>query len=396
MNHAADTTNAYLDLDYIAKSRLPNNATLGPATAHHTTRSEILPLTGLRFVAAFYVFLFHVQLQWPFVGGALGNIVNAGAAGISLFFILSGYVLSYQYANRPTTWREYTVNRFARIYPVYMLAALMTSPWLLKQMAWEGWPAFKFLGLVATGMTATSAWVPSFFWYWNLSGSWSISAEVFFYSIFPLSLFIARRRKYALPIFIALVLISIIPGILYYVSRVGQQIGLTVFYALPILRAPEFIIGICLHQMGKRWSGRGANALLALSLATLLIALSLTTTRDIFITKNWFVVPLISMVVLGATRCTGYSDKFLSSSIMVQLGKASYCFYSFQAFVILSTVSIVHRLGAGNHLVLLAVIFAVLQTMALVGYKFFEEPARRWLQRRLSPRNTFVTRKYEG
>jgi hypothetical protein len=52
---------------------------------------EIFPLTGLRFVAAFYVFLFHIHIRWPISSHSFAkNVLDQGAIGMSLFFMLSG------------------------------------------------------------------------------------------------------------------------------------------------------------------------------------------------------------------------------------------------------------------------------------------------------------------
>jgi len=69
------------------------------------SQKEILPLTGLRFVAAFYVFLFHIHIRWPLAGQPfLKNVLDQGAVGMSLFFVLSGFVLAYRYADVRSTY----------------------------------------------------------------------------------------------------------------------------------------------------------------------------------------------------------------------------------------------------------------------------------------------------
>src|SRR5262249_30868226 len=92
---------------------------------------EILPLTGLRFIAAFYVFLFHIHIRWPLAASPfVANLFDVGAIGMSIFFVLSGYVLAHRYRDGVTSYRDYLVNRFARIYPIYAVAALLTVPWM--------------------------------------------------------------------------------------------------------------------------------------------------------------------------------------------------------------------------------------------------------------------------
>src|SRR5258708_4971841 len=95
---------------------------------------ELRPLTSLRFIAAFYVFLFHVDTHFgglP-VGWVGKAIIRHGAVGMALFFVLSGFVLAYTYTSRPERLGTYTRRRMARIVPIYVLAALATLPWFYR------------------------------------------------------------------------------------------------------------------------------------------------------------------------------------------------------------------------------------------------------------------------
>jgi peptidoglycan/LPS O-acetylase OafA/YrhL len=59
-------------------------------------RLEVRSLTGLRAVAALFVFFFLIQIRWPFAhSDFLANLIGQGAIGMSVFFVLSGFVLAY-------------------------------------------------------------------------------------------------------------------------------------------------------------------------------------------------------------------------------------------------------------------------------------------------------------
>ena len=58
--------------------------------AHAAELTEVRPLTSLRFVAALYVFVFHIHIRWPVAGGWMDGLLSSGAVGMSLFFMLSG------------------------------------------------------------------------------------------------------------------------------------------------------------------------------------------------------------------------------------------------------------------------------------------------------------------
>lgn len=147
-------------------------------------------LSSLRFFIALYVFLFHMQIRWPIVHKKyISAFVSQGAVGMTAFFMLSGFILAARY--RELELKKYFVARFARIYPVYALGALLTIPWIgVKNLQFSSHDlTFKVLGglfIVLIDLILLQAWIPSSFSLWNNGGSWSISAEAFFIQFFQL------------------------------------------------------------------------------------------------------------------------------------------------------------------------------------------------------------------
>src|SRR6476661_1182191 len=95
-------------------------------------RALLPALTGVRFFAAFYVVLFHFTL-WYFAAAPqwVRNIVSSGYVGVDLFFVLSGFVLTYTYLVPGASHvprREFWVARIARIYPMYLVALALALP----------------------------------------------------------------------------------------------------------------------------------------------------------------------------------------------------------------------------------------------------------------------------
>ena len=93
---------------------------------------EIKALSGLRIVAAVWVVLFHFRpLLASGVAGlqvsALAPVINGGAQGVDLFFILSGFVLTWNYLDRMgESWStratlHFLWLRLARVWPVYLV-----------------------------------------------------------------------------------------------------------------------------------------------------------------------------------------------------------------------------------------------------------------------------------
>jgi peptidoglycan/LPS O-acetylase OafA/YrhL len=163
--------------------------------------NEISTLTGLRFVAAFLVFIFHINrrtklsfLPWP-----VYNIVSHGAFGVTVFFVLSGFLLTYSHTKDFTTgelrnaqhYRRFMYKRLARIYPAYLAGLLLfTGVCALFGQRPQ-------LRLLVPNLLMVQAAIPSISMLWYSSGSWSVSIEVFFYLFFPLLLPLLLRIRQA-------------------------------------------------------------------------------------------------------------------------------------------------------------------------------------------------------
>src|ERR1700754_3566355 len=105
---------------------------------------EIKALSGLRIVAAVWVVLFHfrplLEQSMPGFRSALAPILNCGAQGVDLFFMLSGFVLTWNCLDRmgeSWSWRA-TVHflwlRLARVWPVYLVTMHLAALWIIFTM----------------------------------------------------------------------------------------------------------------------------------------------------------------------------------------------------------------------------------------------------------------------
>lgn len=353
-----------------------------------STKNEILPLTGLRFIAALYVFLFHIEINWHFApSGAIGNIVSQGAVGMSVFFVLSGFLLAYQYSGRFEDRKTYFVRRIARIYPIYIVAALSTIPWIYGgKIDAPKLPVLDTVFLVITDIFALQAWVPSYFTYWNNGGSWSISVEVFCYAILPfVAPWMARLSNMKLLGLAGLLYAwTVIPGQL---PRVFPELSFAFLYALPAFRLPEFLLGVCgflAMQRGFRFSH--PNMATASIVLAFVVLINVRLFGLQYIGYNWFVIPVVVLAVMSLCQSNGIIFTLLSSRLFVWLGKISYCFYSFQALVLLTLIRFHEELISWfpimeSNFALCVFAFFVLILLSAIGHHLIEEPFRRKIQR---------------
>jgi peptidoglycan/LPS O-acetylase OafA/YrhL len=209
---------------------------------------ELRSLTGIRAVAALLVLGVHLTYLWRFshVFSHLNAVTEQGDVGVSLFFILSGFVLTYSHRpfDRPANfWRR----RVARIVPAYVVAVFLSIP----VSAFEH--RSGYLAPTAFQLTLLQAWIPKAIWF---SGGdhvgWSLSVEAFFYLIFPVIIgYILRmspRQRFALAVGV-IVYATIIPLLAHpTVHDAARQVSWRFWlpYISPIARVAEFIIGILL------------------------------------------------------------------------------------------------------------------------------------------------------
>ncbi|MFP7633114.1 acyltransferase family protein [Pseudomonas veronii] len=350
-------------------------------------KSEILPLTGLRFIAAIYVFVFHINYRWPiFSGGILKEIVSQGAVGMTIFFVLSGLLLAYQYSDRYEDRKHYFLRRLARIYPIYVVAAISTLPWIWGAkigVQTISWVDTTFL--VLANVFVVQAWVPSFFKFWNDSGSWSISVEVFCYVVLPfIAPWMSRLSSKGLWLFaVFLYLCSVIPGNLI---RLFPELSFPFIYALPVFRLPEFLLGVCgflAIQRGFKFAR--PNFVLVFILAVFVIYIGPVNQITPYVGHNWIVVPMVVLTVMALMQSSGMVSRAFSSRLFVWLGKISYCFYSFQVFLLFMLVTFHSDLvglmpALRSNWVLCVFAMLVLVVISACGYHFIEEPCRRKIQ----------------
>ncbi|MDP1723428.1 MAG: acyltransferase [Alphaproteobacteria bacterium] len=210
--------------------------------------TKIDQLTSLRFFAAFMIVIHHSNGLF----GIHYSGINLGQ-GVSFFFVLSGFILTYVYPNL-NTWTEikqFLKARIARIVPAYIASfliaiALISFPWDIKT-------AIAHLLMI-------QSWIPSSNYYFSYNAvAWSVSTEFFFYLAFPLLLY-----KWNNTWFIKLIISGIVLIILVLISNAcqlsvyekpGNDLTVTehgLIYINPLSRIFEFIIGMSIAFLYKK------------------------------------------------------------------------------------------------------------------------------------------------
>ena len=284
-------------------------------------------LTSLRFLAAFAVFGFHAL---AFFSGptlsVLEFLFGAGRAGVTFFFLLSGFVLAWSSRTNDHPGAFYR-RRFARVYPAY-LAALVFAGTLLAVVD----PISLKRGILAPFLL--QSWVPDSYIYFGVNvPAWSLSVEAFFYLVFP---FLIRglRRLTSTQLWctvVSMLLVSAAFALYVNGSNSANSLDDNTFpiwlaFYFPLARLPEFVIGICLALLLR--SGRMPHipwVFASLFASAGFLAANLMSSA--FGVVVICIVPFALLIVSAAQRDISGTAGWLRSRWAVKLGAISYCFY---------------------------------------------------------------------
>ena len=304
-------------------------------------RPALRPLTSLRFLAAIHVVVFHTAKSYLAAGPALvRNLCDTGFVGVGLFFVLSGFILTYNYWSGETmtsSKREFWVARLVRVYPVYALGLLLSTPsFLLDVWRHDGHPLTTLLSAVPAAVFLIQSWIPHLASLWNAPG-WSLSTECFFYLGFPFLLPIfarlARSHFFAVVSSCWLTSLAIALGYIWlspdHLSNPGFEshaFWLTLLKFSPLARLPEFILGIALGSRFLAPPQREPSQALAVVGAAGFLATTMVLSPYLPypVLHNCAIVPFAALVIYGLGR---YPARCLEWSPLVLAGEASYSLY---------------------------------------------------------------------
>ncbi|MEY9849103.1 acyltransferase family protein [Streptacidiphilus sp. MAP5-3] len=365
-----------------APSTRPSTGSVGSGR-----RPRLDSLTGLRWFAALAVFAFHTnqmgrvpKLQIP---------ASYGDAGVAFFFILSGFVLAWSFSP-DTPARVFYWRRFARIWPPLLVTTVLAFFGL--QQTWH-----QAAKAVVLGLTLLLAWHPNT----TLVGNpvaWSLSAEAFFYLLFPLVIRpILRARPAVLGVLaVSLVALDIVfrkVSFDYYLPHHYDTFHALLLQWLPAYRALEFILGVVVAAVLIRgWRPRIPVGV-ALAVLGLDVFVMWWAHYELWLGVSWtsqLLSPALALLILAAAlRDLSGKRSLLRTKPLLRLGEWSYCFYLIHATVIFGLSRYFpppQGRPAWTNLGYDAVWLAIALVLSWMCYRFVEKPAEKWLRGRYGAR----------
>lgn len=310
-------------------------------------RSEIEPLTSLRFFAAGAIVLHH--LIEPF-GLAVPKMPLNHA--VPFFFALSGFILTYNYEGlegyRPG---KFFATRIARLWPVHvaclMLGFILLPAYSSALATVQGWQT------LAANVLLVHDWIPSYRFAFSFNAvSWSISAEMFFYALFPL--LIVSRRRMLIGLIIALVtniaLLTLTRSV--QIDMSGNIFERSPYFAYahlhPVSSVPGFILGMLAASVFRQFQSvrLGFTIATIAEVAAVGIILwwfsagfnslrppGLSPVANVYYSFNSALL-LAPIIVFVFAWNAGAISRLLSAPILVLLGKISFATYMVHQIII--------------------------------------------------------------
>ncbi|WP_020603813.1 acyltransferase family protein [Spirosoma spitsbergense] len=342
----------------------------------------ISALTGLRAIAAYLVFLHHDTPASP--GTIAHHVFDQGYIGVTVFFVLSGFLIYHRYADayfrqENWSWQRYLQNRFARIYPLYALLLLIT----VGVATWRGNP--MSLSVFSLNITLLKGLFNAYK-FSGIAQSWSLTVEICFYLMAPLLFLLLRRWG---PLWLTVGLVS--GGILLW-TTIGQLAFYGLFSPLSFIffytffgRGFEFVMGMWLAQ---RWHQNRLPGVPYPTLAGLIILLgcvgwqaglshfTIDPVQGIWseiLTYNILLPIGIGFFFTGLITQPSVAGRLLSHPLMQILGRSSYAFYLIHTGLLSNVLQKAGVTHSGLRFILLTV-------AAYLLYYLIESPLQRLLR----------------
>jgi peptidoglycan/LPS O-acetylase OafA/YrhL len=398
--------------------------------AQGTQQRFIGQLTGVRFVAAFWVLLYHYQGALATAGllvPVLHEVLRVGRLGVDLFFALSGFILTHTYLTKMgprATWvgaRHFWWLRLARIYPVHFV---------MLNVAGIAAVAQQKLGSSVSGtkdwltpvdylrqVLLVHEWGPNPQRGWNYP-AWSLSMEWLAYLLFPLLVLVLFRFRDRLSTrSLALLWCAVLVPLLWYgIAYYGDPYYIS-DWGSTIRILTEFTAGgltylFVLRQWGATPDGvrprvERLATTLSVALPVLVVAAALVlghigalqwSVSDLPDTPNAADLPpkyhlvLVPLLVawIGALALTRRGpSRFLSTDRLVLGGFISFSLYMTHTVwygLWRAGMKAVHIDGGVLYLLSFLGLVAGALVIAWLMWRFIEEPAREWMRKRSGER----------
>jgi len=318
-------------------------------------------LTSMRFFGSLAVFFFHaleVCLR------KLETINFGSASAVSLFFVLSGFILVYIYAGKMPQLGVvgFWAKRFARLWPLHIACLILVLIFQYKAIThWSGLLQQPNFGQkLMLNMAMLQNWVPLHDWAFSFNGvSWFVATEFSFCLLFPfLVRFGAKRFIWVWLSVLVLHLAGLWIVNHYYLAKPELRENFFILIQCnPLFRLLEFTSGMGVGFIfvsgvrlpSVRFKTLGHTIFEVLAVAFFALSLHIAplgkwlysmayavewNTMIVWLAKGGSSLPASLLMIWVFASSKGLLGQLLSHPLFVYLGKISYSFYMIHYLVL--------------------------------------------------------------
>ena len=343
------------------------------------------------------VFVYHMRVFAPFPG-AVDEVFDFGYLGVTFFFVLSGFVLTWS-ARPKVPISTFYWRRFARIWPLHIVALIVAIPVFYTFAAI---PEGSFLKPVDVGILLLSVVLLQGWWrdpailFSGNPAAWTLTCEAFFYALHP---WISR---FLVPLATRGALILAAGSVVYaFAYRLGMVVwpgSPLAWIPLPFERLPEFVLGMALAwAMRNGWRPRIHPLVGVGSMAAMIVLLALIMRGSLSgipyihlvpaFTNELFTITCALAILSLASRSLAGRRSMFESKVQVKLGEWSFAFYLIHAtFIYLALRVLGPQAPSWSNLGWFFLLLAIDIAAAWALHSFIERPVekrmRRWKDQR--------------
>jgi peptidoglycan/LPS O-acetylase OafA/YrhL len=384
-------------LDTVTEALLTPDATASPASTQPTRppRKPQLPaLTGVRTLLAVNIMFFHFTPPHMMY---LYPLINHSYVFVGFFIMLSGFILSYNYADRPGPLDKHAfwLARFARLYPIYLLSLILFVSMLGGE--WHARSHGQFVEGVILTPLLLQGWSPALATFWN-TVAWTLSAEAILYLAFPwlIQLPWPKSPTRLIALLLGIWVVGLIPHSIYLwlnpdhlpgpADRYSYGIWLRTLKYTPLAYVCTFLFGITLGRLQASLSlvARHRAWIAAASIGTIAVFFATEAVDRVpyILMHGGLLLPLFATLVVGLSGQNIFASIFAWKPIEL-LGQASYALFVLH----FNFINLLRQYHVPDHLHIAAYdpwfSYAATILLAFAAMHFVEKPARQAiLQRR--------------